>query len=309
MEYKLLTQQGALQEGRDHALSDDTISEFLGESAGTHVANKRKSKLAHRNRPLPIPGHGVVELITESMARENMVMPLRTDGVTVTLACLDPADISLADKLRFIMNREVELIPASADELTTAINRSYGMTETGSVDSLLAEFTETQIDFTEVDAAKRSHGDAAFHRRRTRRVPQSPVVEPTAIFKIRPKREPSQRALTPKQGQSMFHFTVDEGERVLMTRFDGRSEVLMGPLALRAENLKFAHEQRRQESAMTDEIRRRKFESEQGHYKALAGMGVELTQYLTQARADQVIELRGEGTKPHVHLGNESSAK
>jgi hypothetical protein len=37
------------------------------------------------------------------------------------------------------------------------------------------------------------------------------------------------------------------------------------------------------------------------HATALRELGVNLTAYLTQARADRVIELRGSG-RPHVHL-------
>ena len=36
-------------------------------------------------------------------------------------------------------------------------------------------------------------------------------------------------------------------------------------------------------------------------------MGVELTAYLTQARADRVIELRGGGAKPHLHIDQDGN--
>ena len=46
---------------------------------------------------------------------------------------------------------------------------------------------------------------------------------------------------------------------------------------------------------------------EREHLQALRGMNVDLTRYLTQARADQVIELRGGGS-PHLHLDNKEPA-
>jgi hypothetical protein len=47
---------------------------------------------------------------------------------------------------------------------------------------------------------------------------------------------------------------------------------------------------------------RRGFDGQQrDHLAALRELGVDLTAFLTQARADQVIELRG-GGRPHVHL-------
>src|SRR6202451_3991841 len=41
---------------------------------------------------------------------------------------------------------------AAREQIVEAINRHYGQTETESVDSMLQEFTDTQIDFTETEA-------------------------------------------------------------------------------------------------------------------------------------------------------------
>jgi hypothetical protein len=49
------------------------------------------------------------------------------------------------------------------------------------------------------------------------------------------------------------------------------------------------------------DLRRRLDEQSRGHLGALRELGVDLTAYLTQARADRVIELRG-GKDAHVHL-------
>ena len=43
---------------------------------------------------------------------------------------------------------------APREQIVEAINRHYGQTETESVDSMIAEFTDTQIDLTETEAAK-----------------------------------------------------------------------------------------------------------------------------------------------------------
>jgi hypothetical protein len=65
-------------------------------------------------------------------------------------------------------------------------------------------------------------------------------------------------------------------------------------------------EQRRLEAELQMEVRRRQDTQLREHAAALRELGVDLTAYLTQARADRVIELRG--TKnAHVHLERESS--
>ncbi len=65
-------------------------------------------------------------------------------------------------------------------------------------------------------------------------------------------------------------------------------------------------EQRRLEAELQLEMRRRQDMQLREHAAALRELGVDLTAYLTQARADRVIELRG--TKnAHVHLEQETS--
>ena len=70
------------------------------------------------------------------------------------VAVSDPMAVEVLDKLRFILNRDIKVAIAPVDAIQTAINRHYGQSETESVDSMLQEFTETAIDFTETEAAE-----------------------------------------------------------------------------------------------------------------------------------------------------------
>ena len=96
----------------------------------------------------------VVELVPESVARENAVLPLSMDGDSLLVAVHDPMALDVLDKLRFILNRDIKVAVAPKDAILTAINRHYGQSETESVDSMLQEFTETAIDFTETELAQ-----------------------------------------------------------------------------------------------------------------------------------------------------------
>ena len=98
----------------------------------------------------------LVELVPESVARENIVIPVAEDGGRLKVAVEDPMDFAVVEKLRFILNRDVEMVMAPKEDILTAINRYYGQTETESVDSMLMEFTETAIDFTETELAEAS---------------------------------------------------------------------------------------------------------------------------------------------------------
>lgn len=92
----------------------------------------------------------VIELMPEAVARENNVIPLaETDDRGLKVLMSEPADVDTIEKLRFILNRDVTVALATRGSITLAINRMYGQVEGESADSILQEFTDTAIDFTE----------------------------------------------------------------------------------------------------------------------------------------------------------------
>lgn len=91
----------------------------------------------------------VVELMPEAVARENNVLPIAVDGNSLQVAMSEPGDVETVEKLRFILNRDVRVVLATRSSITAAINRLYGQIEGESADSMLQEFTDTKIDFTE----------------------------------------------------------------------------------------------------------------------------------------------------------------
>ncbi len=92
----------------------------------------------------------VIQLVPESVARENNVIPYQSDEDEVLRVLIsDPFDLETIEKLRFILNRKVETALAPREAISEAINRYYGQVEGESADSILQEFTDTQIDFTE----------------------------------------------------------------------------------------------------------------------------------------------------------------
>jgi tetratricopeptide (TPR) repeat protein len=92
----------------------------------------------------------IIELVPESVARENVVLPVSLDGRALTVAMAE-LDLDVLEKLQFILNREIRPALAVCCQIVEAINRHYGPSETESVDSMLAEFTDTAIDFTETE--------------------------------------------------------------------------------------------------------------------------------------------------------------
>jgi len=93
----------------------------------------------------------VVELVPESVARENAILPLAEADGELKVIVSDPLDYETFDKLRFILNRQVSIVLAPREAILEAINRYYGQTVGESADSMLQEFTDTAIDFTETE--------------------------------------------------------------------------------------------------------------------------------------------------------------
>ncbi|MEX0717563.1 MAG: ATPase, T2SS/T4P/T4SS family [Planctomycetaceae bacterium] len=125
-------------------VAPDVIGQYVAAQFGYEYIN-----LDGQEIPQP-----VIELVTESVARENVVIPLSVDGNKLVVAISDPMAFEVLDKLRFILNREIDVVVASRQAIQQAINRHYGQSETESVDSMLLEFTETAIDFTETEATQ-----------------------------------------------------------------------------------------------------------------------------------------------------------
>ncbi len=101
----------------------------------------------------------IIELMPESVARENLVLPMNENDGRLKVLISDPGDVDTLEKLRFILNRDVKPALATRSQISEAINRFYGQVEGESADSILQEFTDTAIDFTETEDDTESSND------------------------------------------------------------------------------------------------------------------------------------------------------
>ncbi len=123
-----------------YATADD-VSRSLAEEHGLDFVNLSD---------VVIPP-SIVELVPESVARENDILPMAEKDGALIVIVHDPLDYDTQEKLRFILNREIRISLAPRDSIHEAINRHYGQSEGESADSMLQEFTDTAIDFTETE--------------------------------------------------------------------------------------------------------------------------------------------------------------
>src|SRR5437762_6577317 len=119
--------------------SAEEVMSAIAEFHGLQVVN-----LAEVTMPA-----SVIELVPESVARENIVLPMAQENGALKIIMSDPTDFDTVQKLTFILNKDVQPVLAPREQIIEAINRHYGQSETESVDSMLQEFTDTAIDFSE----------------------------------------------------------------------------------------------------------------------------------------------------------------
>lgn len=94
----------------------------------------------------------VIEYVPQSVARENVAVPIGLDDDgSLRVAVANPDDVETLEKLRFILNKQVRIAVAPRAAILEAINRYYGQIEGESADTMLQEFTDTEIDFTQTD--------------------------------------------------------------------------------------------------------------------------------------------------------------
>jgi uncharacterized protein (TIGR02996 family) len=67
-----------------------------------------------------------LDFVPESVARENVLLPIGFRARTLVVAVQDPLDPDILEKMRFIFNRDIELVAAPDRQVSEAIRRHYG---------------------------------------------------------------------------------------------------------------------------------------------------------------------------------------
>ena len=137
------------------AISKSHISEALADQLGIPIV-----KLSEREIPERIRG-----LIDTRIAKLYRVIPIEEQGARLIIATSDPTNINNLDNLSRLLEREVEPVLASPEEIAQALNKYYGLAET-SVESMLSTVSSastmstlsTMSNLSSVDSSLASMG-------------------------------------------------------------------------------------------------------------------------------------------------------
>jgi type IV pilus assembly protein PilB len=159
----------------------------------------------------------IIKLVPTDVAVKHMVLPLKREGRTLTVAVADPTNHAVVDDLKFITRYDVFPVIAGEYTLRTAIERYYEQTD-AQLQSLLKDIEETE----DLEVIEEKDEDAAA---------------PAAVGDDAPVVKLINGILTDavKRGASDIHIEPFEHEIRVRYRIDGAlQEVMKPPVKLKA---------------------------------------------------------------------------
>src|SRR5260370_34199223 len=128
-------------------LSDEDVTNFLSRQYGVPAINLSYFEI----------DASVVKLIPYETAKRYQILPLSRVGAALTIAMMDPTNVSAMDDIKFMTGFNIEPVVASEPAIAEAIQKAYGTpAQEENVDDLLASMgdeadVELQADQQEMD--------------------------------------------------------------------------------------------------------------------------------------------------------------
>jgi type IV pilus assembly protein PilB len=164
----------------------------------------------------------ITKLVPADLALKHLVLPLKRDGRTLTVAMADPTDLGVLDDLKFITRYDIFPVIAGEYTLRGAIDRYYDGAD-ASLQNLLKD-----IDFGEADSDVELVEDKDEE---TNMAALAAAIDDAPVVKL------INGILTDavKRGASDIHFECFEHELRVRYRIDGAlQDIMKPPIKLRA---------------------------------------------------------------------------
>jgi type IV pilus assembly protein PilB len=91
----------------------------------------------------------VMEMMPESMMKEYQIIPIEHKDGRLKVAITDPLDLESVDAIRFRLGMDIDCVLAAKAKVQQIIQAYTEQTESESVDSMLQEFTSSDVDFVD----------------------------------------------------------------------------------------------------------------------------------------------------------------
>jgi type IV pilus assembly protein PilB len=165
--------------------------------------------------------HKIAKMIPNDLATRNLVIPVKRDGRTLTVAMADPTNIAVLDDLKFITRYDIVPVLAGEYTLHNLIEKIYGTAEDQQLASLMEAIASDSDDVEILKDTDEEVSQAALQAQ----MEDAPVVKLiNAILTDAVQR-----------GASDIHFECFEHELRVRYRIDGAlTEMMKPPLKLKA---------------------------------------------------------------------------
>ena len=190
-------------------ISEDELTAVLARQHGLPVVNLAQFAI----------DRDVVNVIPVDTAIKYQVLPLRRVGSSLTLAMVDPTNVSAMDQVKFITGFNVEPVVASEAAVTEAIHKYFGNVEEverkKEIEDLVSFIDEGQAESVELEAEDETLSLQALERV----AEEAPVIRLVNYI----------LADAVKRGASDIHLEPYEKEYRVRYRIDGMLQNIMNP--------------------------------------------------------------------------------
>jgi type IV pilus assembly protein PilB len=176
----------------------------------------RQSKLPAVDLSKFEPDPKLIKLIPADLATKNLVLPLKRDGRTLTVAMADPTNFAVVEDLKFITRYDIQPVIAGEFTLRNAIEKNYESSTDVQMSALLEEIEAEEGEEIEALEDKEEEMSAAA---------LAAAVDDAPVVKL------INGILTDavKKGASDIHFECFEHDIRVRYRIDGALTEIMKP--------------------------------------------------------------------------------
>ncbi len=157
----------------------------------------------------------IVKLIPADLAVKNLVLPLKRDGRTLTVAMADPTNFAVIDDLKFITRYDIFPVIAGEFTLRNTLEKIYESADV-QISALLGEIEGLEDEDLEVLETKDEEANASALAAQMDEAPVVKLINALLTDAV-------------KRGASDIHFECFEKDLRVRYRIDGALEEIMKP--------------------------------------------------------------------------------
>ena len=118
------------------------------------LAAKFRLRMVDLEQETPSPE--TIKILSKSVVERFKVFPIESGNRRLVVATSTPTDSTIIDRLRFITNRNIELVVATAAQIAEAIYKFYNVGIASPVDTLISEMGAVQAAVAENEQSEES---------------------------------------------------------------------------------------------------------------------------------------------------------